>query len=143
MSAGQFEAVELPVIRKSFRCFWLGAIGLIPGIGVVLAWQALRSFKDICAASGERPRVDFPIALLLAALLLNPLLHVGIPLFADIVASFVLVVIFAAWSCGEYFRVQPSRWNPARGWAWAGGVCGCIGLALSILALEYIYVSAY
>jgi hypothetical protein len=140
---GPVEEVDLPIVRKSLRCFWLGAIGLIPGIGFAVAWQSLSSFKQICNASGEQPRVAFPIALLATAFVVNPLLHVGLPNFGDIVATLLIVAIFGIWSWTQYLRTKPRRWNPARSWAWAGATFGAIGFALSVLALQFVYVSAY
>jgi hypothetical protein len=141
--AGHVEEVELPIVRKSLRCFWLGAIGLIPGIGVAVAWQALSSFRQICTASGEKPRIAFPIALLVTAFVVNPLLHVGLPNFGDIVATLLIVAIFGIWSWTQYSRMKPQRWNPARSWAWAGATFGAIGFGVSVLALQFVYVSAY
>ena len=143
MDAAQVEAVDLATIRKSFRCFWLGAFGLIPVIGVAVAWQALGTFRQVCAVTGEKARVASPIILFVSALVLNPLLHVGMPEFADIVFTLLLIGMFVAWSCGEYFRSSADRWNPARAWAWGGAVFGCIGVALTVLCLEHVYIAAF
>jgi hypothetical protein len=71
------DAVELPVIRRSFRCFWYGVAGLIPGVGVALAWQAIGLFRSIAKAGGEQTDSHFPAALFLTAFLVNPILIVS------------------------------------------------------------------
>lgn len=143
MSALRTEAVELQVIRQSFRCFWLGVFGLVPGVGVALAWQSLTLFNKLSAGAGEKPRASFPLALFVGALVLNPLLHVGLPDFSDLLATILLILVFVAWTWVGYSRSRPKRWNPARNWAWAGAMLGAIGFAVTILAAEFLYVSAY
>lgn len=137
------EPVEISVIRQSFRCFWFGAVGLIPGLGISLAWQAIELFHQIRRSSGDHSRPAFPIALLITATLVNPLLQLGIGWAAALVATFFLALVFLAWTFARFHQTSTERWNPARHWAWAGATFGGLGLAFSLLLLQAAYINAY
>jgi hypothetical protein len=137
------ESVELPHIRQSFHCYYLGLLGLIPFIGVAPAWQALTRFKKIRHATGETERSLFPKALFFIALLSFPYIWLGAGFPTVTILFLLLSVVYALWMRKEFTRTRPARWNPARHFAWAGATCARVSLAASALLLELLYAFTY
>jgi hypothetical protein len=140
----QTEPVDIRVIRQSMRCFWCGALGMIPGVGLGLAGFALRQFRTVVVASGEaKPHLAFPFAMFAVALVSNPILQTGIGWPASILLTCALAgAAWISWA-RQFAQSSGQQWNPARAWAWGGAALAWTGIFLSIALLETFYSTLF
>lgn len=126
------------------RCFWFGALGLIPGFGLGLAGISLRLFKVVSRANGSDMRaVSFPLSLLFVTLAANPLLQIGVGWPAAVVLLCGMICLLNAWTFRQFVSDRAGKWNPARAWAWSGAACATTGIFLSLTLLEIFYAEAF
>jgi hypothetical protein len=136
------------VMRRSVRCFAFGVTGMVPFIGVLTAWRALRLWQEVSEETGEPAGSSVAKKCAVSSFALAVALFFfkragGDPrsylagMIAIIVGLLLLVLgILLPARQGyllirQYGRTEPREWNPARHFAYWGAGLAYAGLALS------------
>lgn len=122
------------MIRRSIRCLVFGLIGVVPFLGVTLAWLALGLHRQVLLETGERWHPGFLHRLWLAGLLIVPVLDRWAGL--ERLSLFVLLLLMAqgAWLRQQYRRESGREFNPARRELYWGAGLAYTGLAITVAA---------
>jgi hypothetical protein len=124
----ELGSVDIVTVRRSFRCFWFGLLGLVPIIGVGLAWQALR-------LSGQMVS-PFTMTIWGTLALATPFLFVSVNWPPIAVAALMVAVIDASVDFRRSRATQSGAWNPAQAWAWTGVMLARSGLGFTAVLIS-------
>ena len=122
------------LIRRSFRCFVFGLIGLVPFFGLSMAGLAFYLRREIMRDTGERWESRFFHSIWLCAIIIIAIFYFGSSL-SGAVATAVTFISVQAWLLhSQYRRNPPGRWNPARHLVYWGIGLAYTGCVLSVIS---------
>jgi hypothetical protein len=117
------------------RCFVFGLMGVIPLFGMGMACLALLLRRELAEETGEPLHLTWANHSSTAAFFLAVILLACGQDGLVLALGILLAALQAGLLFGQYRRIEPLEWNPARHLVWWGAGLAYAGLILSSLVL--------